>query len=268
MNNTSVNFWKFYNEKYPFNVMVIGETECGGDYYVRRENSHIIAIEYMVSGSEILNINSKSYTVQKNSAILLKKGSCHEYYCSKDTCAEKKWIVFDGELAESFIKLYIPEDIYCFENCNLLPYFDEIDRIKDNYAKNYEALIDETAIVLQKMIIRIKNSLNNNEITLAEQIQKYLDANIEKKITLKELSSVFNYSVNQIIRVFKDKYGMTPYRYFIEKKIDVAKLYLSNSKRTVSEISNILAFSDQNYFSSEFKRLTSLSPSEYRKMMN
>ncbi|MDE5671303.1 MAG: AraC family transcriptional regulator, partial [Eubacterium sp.] len=77
-----------------------------------------------------------------------------------------------------------------------------------------------------------------------------------------------NYSKNQIIRIFKETYGITPYRYFIERKIDIAKLYLSNTKSSISEISKILSFSDQNYFSSEFKKTTSLSPSDYRKKMN
>ena len=44
----------------PVNVMVIGETVCSDDYYVCRNQSRIMAIEYIVSGSGTLNINSKS----------------------------------------------------------------------------------------------------------------------------------------------------------------------------------------------------------------
>lgn len=268
MKNEAVNFWKFYNEDYPLNVMVIGKTECDGDYYVNRKNSRIMAFEYMIYGSETLNINSKTYHPQKNSAVLLTKGSQHEYYCGKNEKAEKEWVVFDGALAESLIKMYLPDNEYCFENCNLLPYFREIDRIKKNCANNYEALTDEFSVILHRMIIQIRNSISNNKTTLAEQIRKYLDANIEKKVTMDELSSVFSYSKNQLTRIFKEAYGLTPYHYYLERKIDVAKLYLSNTRKPVSEISRILVFSDQNYFSSEFKRITSLSPSEYRKKMN
>lgn len=268
MTNNAINFWNYYNKEYPFNVMVIGSTECDKDYYVKRENSHIMAIEYMISGSETLNINSKTYNIKKNSVILLTKGSRHEYYCDENICAEKKWIVFDGILAENLIKMYLPSEVYCYENCNILPLLDEIDRIKNVYSNDYETLIDEISIVFHRMIIQIRNSYNNNEITLAAQIQKFLDDNIEKKLTLDDLSQAFNYSKNQIIRIFKETYGITPYRYFIERKIDIAKLYLSNTKNSISEISKILSFSDQNYFSSEFKKTTSLSPSDYRKKMN
>lgn len=268
MKNEAVNFWKFYNRDYPLNVMVIGKTECDSSYYVCRKNSRIMAVEYITKGSQSLKINSKEYTPKKNCAVLLTKNSRHEYYCGKNEYAEKEWIVFDGELAENLIKMYLPENEYCFENCNLLPFFKEIDRIKNNRADNYGALIDEIAVILHRMIIQIRNSICNNKATLAEQLQKYIDANVEKKLTIEELSSVFNYSKNQLTRVFKEAYGLTPYHYYLERKIDVAKLYLSNTRKPISEISQILAFSDQNYFSSEFKRITLLSPSEYRKRMN
>ena len=268
MRNKAENFWKYYNGEYPLNVMVIGKTDCDADYYVKRNHSRIMAVEYITKGRQTLHINSKSYTPKKNCAILLTKGSCHEYYCAKNDYAEKEWIVFDGPLAESLIKQYLPENVYCFENCNLLPYFREIERIRKSCCGSYETLTDEIAVILHRMIIQIRNSVSNTELTLAEQIRKYLDANVEKKVTMEELSSVFSYSKNQLARVFKEAYGITPYSYYLERRIDIAKLYLSNTRNPVSTISQLLAFSDQNYFSSEFKRLTSLSPSEYRKKMN
>lgn len=267
MKNTAVNFWKYYNEEYPLNIMVIGTTECDCDYYVKRKNSRIMAIEYMLEGDEQLIINSKSYNPTKNSAVLLTKGSFHEYYC-ENSYAEKEWIVFDGSLAENLIKSYLPDDEYCFENCNLHPYFQDINRIRKQCENNYQMMTEDIAVVLHRMIIHIKNSISNSSVTLAEQIQKYLDANVEKKITIEDLACAFNYSKNQLIRVFRDAYGVTPYHYFLERKIDIAKLYLCNTRKPVSEISQTLAFSNQNYFSSEFKRLTSYSPLEYRKKLN
>lgn len=77
--------------------------------------------------------------------------------------------------------MYLPSEVYYYENCNILPSLNEIDRIKNTYSNDYETLIDEISIVLHRIIIQIRNSYNHNEITLAAQIQKFLDDNIEKK---------------------------------------------------------------------------------------
>lgn len=268
MNNKASNYWKFYNSEYALNVMVIGKTSCDKDYYVKRSKSRIMALEYIKTGSGTLTIHSNTYHTRKNSVILLTKNSCHEYYCDKDNPMVKEWIVFDGKLAEYFIRTYLPENCYYFENCNLTHYFEEIERVQKNYADEYEKMIDIISVILHRMFIHIKNSLQKSNYNLPQQIQRYLDANIEKKITIDELSKIFNYSKNQIINVFKDSYGITPYRYFLERKIDIAKLYLSNTQYSINDIAHILSFSDQNYFSAEFKKITSISPSEYRKRIN
>lgn len=268
MGNIASNYWKFYNCEYPFNVMVIGKTKSDSDYYVHRNNSRIMALEYIFAGSEVLKINGKEYNPAKNDAVLLTKHSDHTYFLDENELLEKEWIVFDGKLAEELIRIYIPENEYCFHNCNLSHYFEEIDRIRKNYGNNYEKLTDNLSVVLHRMFIHIKNALSENNYNLAQQIQRYLDANIETKVDMDALSRKFNYSKNQIIRVFKQEYNITPYKYFMERKIDIAKLYLSNTMYSVNDISKLLAFSDQNYFSSEFRRITSMSPTEYRKRIN
>lgn len=268
MSNTASNYWKFYNKDLPFNVMVIGRSICDNSYYVKRSKSHIVAIEYIKKGSQTLLINSKKYHIQKNSAILLTKNSCHEYFCDSKESLEKEWVVFDGELAEYLIKTYIPENEYCFKECNLLHFFEEISRIQKHYENDYEKLADNIGIIVHKMFIQIKNSQQKNDSSLPQQIQHYLDENIEKKISIQDLCRAFSYSKNQIIKVFRDCYGVTPYRYFLERKIDIAKLYLCNTKYSVNEISSMLAFSDQNYFSTQFRHITGMSPLEYRKLNN
>lgn len=268
MNNIASNYWRFYSSDYPLNVMVIGKTTGAQSYHVKRNKSRIMALEYLKNGSQTLIINTKEYHVTKNTSILLTKNSSHEYFCDDTDAFEKSWIVFDGTLAEHFIRTYLPENEYCFEGCNLSHHFEEIERIKKNYGSDYEKMTDNIAVVLHRMFIHIKNSVQKKNSGLPEQIQRFLDENVENKITIEDLCKDFSYSKNHIIHVFKSVYGITPYRYLLERKIDVAKLYLCNTKYSVSEIAQRLAFTDQNYFSAQFRKLTGTSPIKYRKQMN
>lgn len=70
---------------------------------------------------------------------------------------------------------------------------------------------------------------------------------------------------NHIIRIFKEKYGVTPYKYYTDKKMRTAKLYLRNTDLTVDEISRRLGFTDPHYFSAYFKSASGISPLSYRK---
>lgn len=265
MTNIIKNYYRFYNDQYPVNIMVIGKTICDRNYYVHRSCSGIMALEYISKGSGTLQINGKTYCPGENTAVLLTKESCHTYFTDPDDRWEKRWIVFDGELMSELINKYIPEEEYCFENCNLSHFFDDINRTAENYMNDYEQMTDNISVIIHRMFIYIKNRTKKGEYDLPEQIRHYLDSNLENKITIDVLCTIFNYSKNYIIRVFKERYGITPYRYFLERKIDVAKLYLCNTKYTVNEIAQILKFADQHYFSTEFSRFEGISPKEYRK---
>ena len=59
---------------------------------------------------------------------------------------------------------------------------------------------------------------------------------------------------------------MTPHKYHMRKKMDVAKVLLSTTEMFVREISASLGFSDEFYFSTAFKRETQRSPLAYRRM--
>jgi AraC-like DNA-binding protein len=71
-------------------------------------------------------------------------------------------------------------------------------------------------------------------------------------------------SESQTIRIFKRDWGTTPYRYLLDKRIELAKLYLNGSARSIKQIADELGFVDEFYFSDIFKKKTGLAPGRYR----
>ena len=53
-------------------------------------------------------------------------------------------------------------------------------------------------------------------------------------------------------------------RQLLERKVEKAKILLMNPDMKVSEIADLLDFSDESHFSKVFKRLTGISPKQYR----
>lgn len=259
------NFWQYYNEALPVNVMVVGETSCDKNYRVERPMSHIIAIEYNEQGTGSLLINEKTYCTTANSAVVLTKNSNHIYFTDEADLQKKKWIVFDGEAMDFLIKKYLPKDKYYFENCNLSFYFLEIQKAITAYEKNYCQMVDAISVIIYRMIIEMKNSGQKSNLSLAEKIRRTLDRHVEEKLDLDKVAKELNYSKNYIIRIFREEYDLTPYRYFEDLKLHVAKMYLANTAFTIREISEMLSFTDTHYFSKMFKKETGKTPSAFRK---
>ena len=93
-----------------------------------------------------------------------------------------------------------------------------------------------------------------------------LSANVYGWITIDELAKKCNFSTAQIKRVFAKYSDIGIHKYFLKLKIATAIKMLGDGHE-ISDISRILGFSSQNYFSGAFKRETGYSPTAYREKM-
>ena len=57
---------------------------------------------------------------------------------------------------------------------------------------------------------------------------------------------------------------MTPHGYLTDRRIEKAKLWISEGRRPLAEIAHLCGFSSQAYFTKWFKRLVGVTPGEYR----
>lgn len=75
-----------------------------------------------------------------------------------------------------------------------------------------------------------------------------------------------NYDYTSLSYLFSEKEGITIEKYYIQQRIELAKELLANHKLTVSEISMKLQYSSVGHLSNQFKKITGLNPSCYRRL--
>lgn len=93
----------------------------------------------------------------------------------------------------------------------------------------------------------------------------YIVRHTYEQITLDALSAHCSVSKQQIIRYFKNAFGITPNLYITEYKIARAKELLFNYPNlTIKEIAAELGFGTQYYFTTVFTKMTGETPSAYR----
>lgn len=78
-------------------------------------------------------------------------------------------------------------------------------------------MVDKITVLLIEifMYIRNRNLLDNED--LPHIIKSKLDDAVETNFNLDDLCKSINYSKNYIINIFKEKYGKTPYQYFLKE---------------------------------------------------
>jgi AraC family transcriptional regulator len=98
-----------------------------------------------------------------------------------------------------------------------------------------------------------------------KRVQEYIDANLGKNITLSEIASVADMSLYYFAVLFRQSTGLSPHRYILNRRVELAKGLLRDSKLSVLDVSISVGFEHQNNFARAFRRLIGVSPTQFRR---
>ncbi|WP_285009470.1 GlxA family transcriptional regulator [Pedobacter faecalis] len=101
-----------------------------------------------------------------------------------------------------------------------------------------------------------------------KKIQEYIESNFQKKITIDELASMQAIGRRNLERRFKKATDNTIVEYIQRVKIEAAKMSLESSRENINEVMYKVGYTDTKAFRSTFKRVTGLSPIQYRAKYN
>ncbi|MBR4965347.1 MAG: AraC family transcriptional regulator, partial [Lachnospiraceae bacterium] len=115
---------------------------------------------------------------------------------------------------------------------------------------------------------RRMNKLRKDKICSIHVVRciDYMHDNLHSKITVEELAKRCNLHPSYLSRLFKKETGVSVSEYIIQLKVEAAKNMLLYSDLTLSDISTILAFGDQSYFTSVFRKHTGFTPRKYQSL--
>jgi transcriptional regulator GlxA family with amidase domain len=101
-----------------------------------------------------------------------------------------------------------------------------------------------------------------------KKVQEFIENNFRDKITIGQLSSLFAIGRRNLERRFKRATSNTVAEYIQRVKIEAAKMSLETSRENVNEVMYKVGYTDTKSFRSTFKRITGLSPIQYRSKYN
>jgi AraC-like DNA-binding protein len=99
---------------------------------------------------------------------------------------------------------------------------------------------------------------------VAEMIRESLDGSLR----LADMAHECGLSVSHFTRAFRGSFGMSPYRWLLERRIDCAKALLLTSGLSIVDIAIRSGFADQTTLTRTFGRIVGESPARWRRAMS
>ncbi|WP_054955499.1 response regulator transcription factor [Paenibacillus dakarensis] len=112
--------------------------------------------------------------------------------------------------------------------------------------------------------LRALSNYTDPQSVVLHQIYEYVNQNYAQELSLKDLANKFHMNYSYLSSYFKQHTNENITMYINRVRTDKAKELLHNHDLSVSQISQLTGFSDHNYFSKVFKKMTGMTPVEYR----
>lgn len=251
----------------PFWVEMSGVSHCDGRYFIVREKARICVCEYIIRGSGTVVHNGTSYHPKAGDVYLLPPYTRQEYYTNPDDPWIKIFFNVYGTGVSSLLSAFDVEDQILFTNCNELhSMFEEFfSKTQDDIP--VEQVMKECSMLFTGILycLHEKAKIINEIPDEAKRLKEFIDKNMERELSIREIANSIYRSSDYVNRLFKQYYKLTPYAYYMRLRTEKAKALLQHTSLSVREISERLDYKNSHYFSKQFRYVTGMTATMYRK---
>lgn len=222
-------------------------------------------VEQYNRGAEVASLCVGAFMLASTGLLNGKKCSTHWGFANEFREMFPEVDVVDGSIVTEENRIYSSGGANSY--WNLLLYLVEkyTDRDTAILASKYFAIdIDRESQAAFAMFKGQKNH-NDGEIT---KVQDFIEAGYQDKITVDQLADKFAIGKRSLERRFKKATGNTIMEYVQRIKVEAAKRSFEKSRKNVNEVMYDVGYTDTKAFRELFKKITGLTPIEYRNKYN
>ena len=150
-----------------------------------------------------------------------------------------------------------------------------LERLRDELMREQaspifvSAMAQAIAIHLARNYADIRESSQTRSPSLPgyklQQITDWMAEHVADEFNLEQLAARAGLSKFHFERLFKSAMGVSPSRYQINLRINVARQLLRETKKNVVDVALDVGYTNPSHFAELFRRETGMSPSEYRR---
>jgi AraC family transcriptional regulator len=100
---------------------------------------------------------------------------------------------------------------------------------------------------------------------LLETTLEYINRGLDRSLSTEEIARSVGIEPTRLSRAFRLSTGRSIHRYLNERRVEEAKLLLTESEISIADVARRLGFDSEERFRINFRRLTGLTPAAYRR---
>ncbi len=93
---------------------------------------------------------------------------------------------------------------------------------------------------------------------------EFIEENLDRDLELSQIAQAVELSPYHFARSFKQSSGFTPIQFLMQRRVELAKRLLTESEAPIVEVALSAGFKNQSHFTTLFRKLTSMTPKNYR----
>ena len=207
-------------------------------------------------GSSFISINGISYTLLPGEAVLIFPYQHHFYKKIED--GEHNLCIFSPELVPDFYRgtLRMPTDS-SFTPIGISSQFPENRFLQRAFLYNICGQFEKNRIYVES-----SSSTDNN---IFDTMLLYINEHYLSSCHLKEAAKEIKYDYTYISKLFKRRAGITFNQYVNLLRIRESQKLLSNTKKSIEEITFLCGYTSTRSFHRNFLEITGTTPTDFRK---
>ncbi|MCM8542416.1 MAG: AraC family transcriptional regulator [Lentisphaeraceae bacterium] len=160
--------------------------------------------------------------------------------------------------------IQMPANDHCLEIINLILEERNRNQLESKFPLEHTTLMRVISLIAT-LLSHLK--VENNEFKDVRVIKaiRVLEKNLDSNLSNERLAKEASMSANGFARLFKENTGFSPHQFILKKKLSKSAALLSDTSKSIEEISDICGFCNRTYFSRLFKREYNVGPGQYRR---
>jgi AraC-like DNA-binding protein len=255
-----------------FDVYAAGVSAWRRGMELIREKSEICAIEMVLEGEGEMVASGTTHHLVPGDIYLLHFDENHVYRTGDCENWKKIWIAFrHGFVTEAMRHLRLLEISKLRVDPDLQAAYEElffkILHLMRDKPSGFRIQTSSLAYSLLLMLSRDASEEERHPLippAIARTI-RYAEQHLGDPLNMDILARVAGCSRVHLTRLFKKHLGIHTRDWLIDTRMRYARMMLNVSDKTVNEISGMVGYWDPYHFSTAFRRVTGMSPTEYRR---
>ena len=143
------------------------------------------------------------------------------------------------------------------------------EKVHFEYTNKLDCSTDIIPLYLKAIFHLIRRSFRygrTKEYNIVDHAADHIKNNLGKELNVDNIAASVHISPSYLTRLFRKEMGITPMKYANYLRTDTAKRLLIQENYSIAQISELVGYKDQKYFSRAFKNNTGLTPSQFRNL--